>query len=54
MSLLSEKCKEMFKKINCLNNKEIIKSIIDFVRLAHKLRNRMIELNRSYGTQGLR
>ncbi len=44
MSLLTDKCKEMFKKINSLNNKEITKQASDFVRLAYKLRNRIIEL----------
>jgi len=39
MSLLTEKFKEMFKRINCLNNREITKQASDFVRLAYKLRN---------------
>ena len=44
MSLLTEKTKEIYKKINCLNNREITKQASDFVRLAYKLRNRIIEL----------
>lgn len=44
MSLLTENCKEMFKKINCLYNREITTQASDFVRLAYKLRNRIIEL----------
>lgn len=44
MSLLTEKTKKIYKKINCLNNREITKQASDFMRLAYKLRNRIIEL----------